>query len=45
MLVQNSLIPGDYQEELTISLGLFLRLASEARTIIHYIFYWLEFMY
>lgn len=39
MLVQNSLIPGDYHEELTISLGLLLRLASEAHTIMYTIFF------
>lgn len=35
MLVQNSLVPGDYQEELAISLGLLLRLASEAHTLMY----------
>lgn len=38
MLVQNSSIPGDCQEELTVSLGLLLRLASEAHAIIYSIF-------
>lgn len=38
MLEQNSLFPSDYHEELAISLGLLLRLASGVDVVTHIIF-------
>lgn len=39
MLVKNSLFPSDYHEELAISLGLLLRLASGVQVVTHVIFF------